>query len=343
MGLVTTGFPMHKVLSQSLAAILALCNLAPALAATTYEEQSDLGVKLNIPVHQWTDNDVPAKGIVVAQQGLIFSGRSYGALARHLAQQGYIVYANDMRGFGGWRRLGQSFNGDSKIHFGQSKDDLTDMLQVLRDSHCNLPIFCIGESFGANLAVWEASTNPELVDGVIAASAGSMVHVHPRWIWFKTLVQGLSGPYKNDINIEPYVRPILSEDKTLTRELLSSPECVTRMSVANLIKAAVTNRRSVREIEKIPGEMPMLFLNGQKDKVEVTSVLTKMLHRAGSRDVTQIIFPRKGHMFLEGERLDPVVVARLDKWLTQKQDAYEQRHGAMLVADKLQMRIDLHK
>ena len=330
-------------LAQSLAVAVTLFSVGPGLATSTYEEQSDLGLRLNIPVHQWTDHDVPAKGIVVCQQGLIFSGRSYSALARHLNQMGYIVYANDMRGFGGWRRLGHTFNGDNDVHYGQSKDDLTDMLKALRDMHCDLPIFCIGESFGANLAVWEASSNPELVDGVIAASAGSMVHIHPRIVWVKTLVQGLSGPYKNEINLEPYVKPILSEDKNLTHDLLHSPECVTKMSVANLIKAAVTNRRSIREIAKIPADMPLLFLNGQKDRVEVTSALHKLLRRVGSKDVTQIVFPRKGHMFLEGEKLDPVVVARLDKWITQKQGAYEQKHGAMLVADKLQMRIDLRK
>jgi alpha-beta hydrolase superfamily lysophospholipase len=317
--------------AKSIAVMMALGCLAtahaPVAAASIYANQSDVGNQLCIPVHSWTNPDKPVKGVIVALQGLIFSGKMFEVLANHFTDKGYIVYANDMRGFGDWRETDHKFAGDSAIHFGQSKDDLTDILKALRKKYPGKPIFCVGESFGANMAVWEASTEPGLMDGAIASGVVAKTRVHPRPLWVKTFFQGIHNP-NNRINIRPYMEPILSEDKQIAQELIEDDHTVKEMSITNLIKAAVTNKNSVKEIARIPPTLPILLMAGKKDRVQKTEALAEMVPKMGSKETTLVIFADKGHMLLECSRLDPEVSTVMDNWLDQQQEAFEKKIAA---------------
>jgi alpha-beta hydrolase superfamily lysophospholipase len=178
----------------TLSALLLLTPSAvlPAFADTKFENQSELGSEVKLPVHQWSDPDVPSKGIVVALQALIFDGKAWNQFARHLNAKGYTVYAQDFRGYGDWLTDTGVFGGDQAFHFGQSKDDLTKILTALRKNFPDKKIFCIGESLGANVAVWEASTDPKLLDGAIACGLSNKHYpLRPRAHWAVTLVKGL--------------------------------------------------------------------------------------------------------------------------------------------------------
>jgi len=312
-------------------ALLAMATPVPCQATPIYNNQSDIGEKLQIPVHSWTNPDRPVKGIIVALQGLIFSGRMYGTLATHFTDMGYIVYANDMRGFGDWRDPNHKFDGDSAIHFSQSKDDLTAMLKELRKKYPEKPIFCIGESFGANMAIWEASTDPTLLDGVIASSAVAKNRVHPRPLWLKTFMQGLQNP-KQPIDIASYYKPLLSEDIRITQELMESAETCKAMSVTDLIKAAVTNRNALKEINKIPENMPILLLAGKLDQVQNTAALAAMVPKMGTKKATMVVLPRKGHMLIECSKIEPEVGTKIDSWLEHEVNEFERRAQARTAA-----------
>ena len=309
-----------------LAAIVQLAfSLAPlssAVASSVYVNQCDIGQKLMLPVHSWNNPEMPVKGIIVALQGLIFSGKMFGNLATHFTEKGYVVYANDMRGFGDWRTPNHGFAGDSGVHFGQSKDDVTSILKALRKKYPDKPIFCVGESFGANMAIWEASTEPSLMDGFIASGAVFRTRVHPRPLWVKTFFQGIHNP-DNSIDIKPYMQPILSEDKEVALELMNNTETSKEMSITNLIKAAVTNKISVKEIANIPESMPILLIAGGKDRIQKTDTLELMLPKMGSKETSLMVFPDKGHMLLECNNIDPEVGKTIDNWLDRQQEQFE--------------------
>ena len=56
-----------------------------------------------------------------------------------LAKSGYIVYAMDERGFGGWDK----FKGpDSKMNLDKTLDDIKDACIALKKQENNLPVFC---------------------------------------------------------------------------------------------------------------------------------------------------------------------------------------------------------
>lgn len=293
-----------------------------AVASSVYLNQCDIGQRLMLPVHSWSNPEKPVKGVIVALQGLIFSGKMFGNLATHFTEKGYVVYANDMRGFGDWRSPNHGFAGDSGIHFSQSKEDVTTILKALRKKYPDKPIFCVGESFGANMAIWEASTEPSLMDGFIASGAVFRTRVHPRPLWVKTFFQGLHNP-DNSIDIKPYMQPILSEDKEVALELMNNTETSKEMSITNLIKAAVTNKISVKEIANIPESMPILLIAGEKDRIQKTDTLELMLPKMGSKQASLMVFPDKGHMLLECNKIDPEVGKTIDNWLDHQQEQFE--------------------
>lgn len=320
--------------------LLATALGVPASASVEYHQQSAVGQKLKLPVHEWVNSEKQPVGIVVANQGLVFSGKAYDSLARHLAADGYKVYALDFRGFGDWTRNTSEFTGDPAIHFTQTKEDLTAVLKQLREDYPGTPICLMGESFGANYAIWEASTEPTLVDGVIATSTCFQLCVHPRPLWFYTFAVGIVRP-KHPLNVAPYLAPILSEDRSLTDKCLKDPEVCTRMSGTDLVKAMITNRYSLEQLEKIPHNMPILLIAGQKDQVQNSNKIKSVLNRIGSKKVKVALFPQRGHLLLEHQSVDPDVARTVDSWLAENisterptSDASKQaQHGNTPVAD----------
>ena len=296
--------------------IAAVAGNQPAQAEVQFQQQSPVGNELKLPVHRWFNPDTPTKGIIVANQGLVFTGKAYDAIARHLAEEGYVVYAQDFRGFGDWLTDHEKFNGDANIHFTQTKEDLTSLLKLLRDHFPGTPICLLGESLGANYSIWEASTEPKLLDGVIATSTCFQLRVHPRPLWFVTFAQGITRP-KRPVNVGRYLAPILSDDKKLTKDCLQDPEVCTKMSPTDLVKAMITNRYSLEQLEQIPPQMPMLIIAGKKDQIQNSKKINSALNRIGSKKVKVVVLPQRGHLLLEHQQVDPEVAKTVDQWLAE--------------------------
>ena len=286
-----------------------------ARAATQFNNQSQLGGKLKMPIHEWYEDGQPTRAIIVAVPALIFNGRAYDGIARHLASEGYHVYCTDIRGYGDWLNKDNTFGHDQAIHYGQSKDDLTKVLTTLRQDFPNQKIYCLGESLGANLALWEASTDPQLMDGVVTVGLTNRNRrLTPRPHWAITITKGLDHP-KHPIDLRCYMLPVLTEDRKVTEAMVNDKETVTALSPTDIIKANITNKNSIKEVEKIPQTMPVLIIAGAKDRVQNPNTLHELMQRIGSNHKELRILPGKGHVLIEHRVADPVIVELIDKWL----------------------------
>lgn len=282
-----------------------------------FETQSDVGRALRIPVHKWANTDKLTKGVVVAVPGLVFTAKSYNGLAKHLTEKGYIVYSAEMRGYGEWLKPDAKFDGDKLVHYTQSQEDLTNVLAAVRKQHAGLPVYCLGESFGANYAVWQASTHPELLDGVIAGGLSYKICIHPRARWFYTFAQGCAHP-KRPISWISYLKPIMSEDKKASAQRLNDPDTFTKLSATDMIKAAVSTKRAIREVHRIPSTMPVLVVAGEKDQIQKTRRLPEFVARFGSKYTRLVVVPRLGHLLFEHNNVAPEVTTIVDTWLDQQ-------------------------
>jgi alpha-beta hydrolase superfamily lysophospholipase len=308
------------LLATVLSSLLPLLNGLdlPASAAVEFQNQSSLGRQLKIPVHAWSDASVTSKGVIVAVPALIFNGRAYDGIARHLSGKGYTVYSADIRGYGDWLTNSSDFGDDRAIHYGMSKDDLTHLLQAVRKAYPGQKIFCLGESLGANIALWEASTEPTLIDGVISVGMTNRNRrLMPRAHWAVTITKGLEHP-KRPIDLKPYMKPVLTEKRSVSEAMVNDAETTTAISPTDLIKANITNKNSIKEVEKIPQSMPILMIAGARDRVQDTRSLHELMQRIGSNQKQLTILEGKGHLLLEHREVDPAVAEIIDTWLAKQ-------------------------
>lgn len=293
---------------------LALSLAMPAVAAPICNVDSELGKQLNLPIYEWVDNDVPKKGVIVAVHGMTFYAQSFDNIAKYLASRGYRFIAADMRGFGRWKDEGETFGGDTKVHFSESENDLVKIIQKVRADDPDANIICMGESLGANIALWFLSVHPELVDAGLLSAPGVKPHIHPRWRWVSDLVTGLRHP-KSPMHLEPYITPYLAEDPSIAASCLKDPRMTRALSPVELVKAHVTNSRCLKQAQQIPNGMPVLVLAGQKDRIYQTKALVSYLKDLNTKHISLKVFPDKGHLLLEHQELDPNIAKLIGNWL----------------------------
>jgi alpha-beta hydrolase superfamily lysophospholipase len=288
---------------------------AATLAAPIREDNPEVGKKLNLPIYSWRDPDQRQKGILVAVHGLTFYAQAFEDFARYIAAQGYTFYAADMRGFGRWKTDSAQFNGDSKIHFSQTKEDLLRLTDTLRRENPDAKIYALGESLGANFAIWLASSKPELVNGVIVSGPCYKRWLHPRVRWTKDFVTTFWRP-EQEMNLEPYINPYLSTDRKLTTECLRDPMIMRKMSPVDLFKTDITNRETLQYVGNLPEKMPMLIIAGEKDAVFKSKFIPELVGFMGTKRTEVNILEGKGHLLLEHQSVKPDIAELVGDWLS---------------------------
>lgn len=298
------------------ALVAAIAALTPCVAnaEAVREDDPSLGKELNLPICKWQHPAVQPKGIILALHGVTLHAKRFETVGKKLAANGYPVYALDLRGFGRWRTENEKFNGDNKIHYTQSQDDLVRVLTEMRKKYPETPIYLMGESLGANLSVWAASTHSDLIDGIILSSpcVKRIIRLNPRVMLDAT--KGLFKPY-SEFGLEPHIKPYLSEDPRVTEEYLADPVIDKEMSPADLIKSVKTNVIALAQSDKIPEDMPILMLVGEQDRIYKAKAIPKFAKKIPSKEQTIYVFENKGHLLLEHNYVQPDVLAKLDEWL----------------------------
>ncbi|HEY9718243.1 MAG TPA: alpha/beta fold hydrolase [Trichormus sp.] len=309
-------------LAAALTVMITAMSGLSAQAAPVCQVNGPLAKELNLPIYEWSDPTKPCKGTIVAVHGLTFYAAAYDDVATHLINNGYRFIAMDMRGFGRWRDEYKKFNGDDQVHFTQSQDDLTLLVQTLRNQDPNARIFAMGESLGANLALHMVTDHPELCDGIILGSPCYKTRIHPKPRWVVDFVKGAQHPNKK-MNLTPYITPYLSNNRALTTDCLKDQRICRSLSPVELIKAEKTNAQGIANVDKLPAGFPVLVIAGAKDGVFKTSSLPELLKKFGTKDMSVNILSNKGHLLLEHQSVQPEIASLLDKWLTDQTTSAE--------------------
>ena len=227
--------------------ILQVVWLQSANCAVIRDDLIPLGEELGFPVYQWKDDTVPTKGIIVAFHGMTFYGLALDDTASHLASRGYSVYSFDFHGFGCWRKNNAKYKDDGKVHFTQSIEDGKKLIKALHRKYPDNKIFCIGESLGSNLALLAVSQEDLPIDGEILCGLGTKTTLHPTPIWLLDFIVQIINPNR-PMKLEPYIKPNLTSDPEVTKMYLKDPDIVHKLSSVDLVKAMITNKRSLQSI-----------------------------------------------------------------------------------------------
>ena len=130
-----------------------------------------------ISVRRWLPPpEVNTKAVLQLTHGISEHSGRYERFARFLAENGYQVYASDLRGHG--LSVRQSMLGKASVHFwADTTADMKQLLDLMHTENPNLPRFAFGHSLGSALTQshiqnWGGMLNGAILCGTFGAFPG---------------------------------------------------------------------------------------------------------------------------------------------------------------------------
>ncbi len=298
--------------------------LQAANCAVKRDDLIPLGEELGFPVYQWKDDSIPTKAIIVAFHGMTFYALAFNDTATHLAARGYPVYAFDFHGFGCWCKNNSKYQDDGKVHFTESTEDGKKLITALHAQYPDNKIFCIGESLGSNLALLAVSQEDLPVDGEILCGLGIKTFIHPTFRWIPDFLSEIFTPNR-PFKLEPYIKPNLASDPEVTQQYLNDPDIVHKLSSVDLVKALLTNKKSIKSVELVPSSVSFLIISGEHDRIFKFAPIRDLAYSLGSERATLKVIPGKGHLLLELRPMQTDLADTIDTWLDKQVGIQEMR------------------
>ncbi|MBY0357917.1 MAG: lysophospholipase [Candidatus Obscuribacterales bacterium] len=297
----------------SLAIVLSVCQ-AQAGAAVLYQSNYSEGVQASLPVSYWAKDDLKKpKAIVLLVHGLTQRPYSLDEFASNLAEKEYAVFGVTQRGHGEWRK--HKHSPGYTCDFKESALDIQKLLFVLRQAYgTDLPVYLIGESAGASVALRAAVSAPNMVTGVVLCSGGTKrQHYKISWVlgdFFRCLL----NPWRQ-INMARYQREYACEDPAIVEITLQDPEARPTLSGIEILKANAAVTKNRRFVKKLNPNISLLVLQGEKDRVVTYRSAQKVFESAPSINKYFVSLPDSGHMIIGRPQVHPLVVSSVANWL----------------------------
>jgi acylglycerol lipase len=268
----------------------------------------------SIPIRQWTDKNIRPRAIVVALHGASRHSGTYQTLAEHLVSLGYLVVSPDLRGHGEWYFSKQATAKDKIANWDKSTDDVVALLDNLRQEYPRLPIFCMGESTGAAVAIKAAARCPA-VNGLVLSAIGTRPCVHdvPNIV-----CDAFEGIFDLDkpLDVKDTIIKYSSDDERVRLNAGNDP-LVKPMSARELLRTSLLLNHTVANAEKLPSQMPVLMLQGDKDEIVTVSSARSVLRHISSHEKEMLEFPY-GHILLTTPFIHSDVMSKVSDWLGSK-------------------------
>ncbi|AQY50970.1 hydrolase [Listeria weihenstephanensis FSL R9-0317] len=265
-------------------------------------------------VHIWEEVQKPV-GIVQIVHGMAEHGARYADFAHYLNGQGFIVIADDHRGFGKSAKdasmLGHLAFPDG---FEAMVADEEVVAAFIKERHPNLPHFIFGHSMGsfitrvlitrykvgaAVLAGSGLQPDPILKAGLFYAKLRAKNHETKRSaILHKASFYGFNREFAS----EKHPFSWLSRDKAVHKTYTEDPFCgqvVGSLGFYHSLLFGIEKSQNIETIEKTPKDVPLLLISGSKDPVghfgkDVPKLAVKY-EKAGVGDVTLKIYEDARH------------------------------------------------
>lgn len=289
-------------------------------SAMTHRDDAEKAPQHGIPVVQWTNPDVNPKAVIVALHGATQQAGSFDVLAKHLAGQGYAVVGLDLRGHGRWYFGPFQKLGGKTIDYGQSKKDLQALAGQLRKQYPSLPLFCVGESTGAGVAMHAVAEQKNLFDGMVLASAGTRPNIFDLKLIIPDLAKGLTNLDKQ-IDGSPYILKYASEDQRIVNEMVADPLSRSFLSGKEIIRTLFFINSMQGVSRKLPAQLPILLLQGGKDHIVSPATADALMRNISSDDKRMVVFPDSGHVMLGTSYIKEPIMQLVTKWLNDETTA----------------------
>ena len=281
----------------------------------------NLSSELGFPIYTWAP-ETPPQAVIVAIHGATLHGRAYTKVAQELSRKGYAIFAPDMRGFGSWYHdhTKEQDETDFSHHvlYRQSEADLKALLGKVHDLYPGKPVFLMGESVGANMAIKLLAGDPDCADGMILSSPA----IKQRYFFALSAVkQALTVFFVNpaaQLDVTPYLKSRVSDDKRITDERVHDPLGRTKMNAGELWKTRWFNKECMKSLPALPEKISVLVLEGSDDKLFRADLIGEMMSQMPCQDKDLHMLKGKGHIHLETAFLHDEVQGIVENWLAEK-------------------------
>jgi alpha-beta hydrolase superfamily lysophospholipase len=287
-------------------------------------------------VNHWY-SQLPPKGIVMIAHGMAEHSERYARLAQTLVDQGYGVYALDLRGHG--RTLQHGVQGHFADQDGWQKvvSDLHSLQQHIRQQHPQSPIFLLGHSMGSYIGQAYLVQHSAHLHGAILSGSNyqpvALYKVAGLIARFERLRQGPTGrsallEFLSFGSFNKAFKPTrtdfdwLSRDPVEVDRYINDPLCGFRCTNQLWIDllGGLQDITKPENLARIAKTLPMLVVGGACDPVSDGKRLNDLAHalrQSGNPSVALKIYPDARHELLNETNRD-AVTADLVQWLDAK-------------------------
>lgn len=282
----------------------------------------------NLHVHVFLPDERPI-AVLQILHGMAEHAARYARLAQSFTDAGFAVYAHDQRGHGKSIPRGHApGHVADQGGFDALVADAHEINRVIANRHPGLPIVLLGHSMGSFVAQALIYTHPRDAVGVILsasngapppiARAGRLIARAER---FRLGPLGKS-PLLRKLGFEDFNKHFapnrtpsdwLSRDPAEVDKYVCDPLCGFEVDVqfwVDLLDALDGPVHDPANQQKIPREMPILLVAGDKDPVGDFGKGVRRLHEeyrsAGVRDLTLRLYPGARHEVLNETNRDEV-------------------------------------
>jgi alpha-beta hydrolase superfamily lysophospholipase len=299
----------------------------------------------DIPLSSWRDEAVKPRAVAVCVHGLVMHGRVYERVANSLAEHGFVVYAQDLRGYGRWQEKSYKvLCGDERIadpnfrdqsiiaaepsvraddgsksaevNYDKSFEDLKSLVEGARHEHPNLPVFLIGESLGAGLSIHAAKAMPGMVDGLVLSSPALKRRLVINTDVVKDYSTIVTNPRKQ-CDLSPFIKKLSSEDPRIVAEEMADPYVRKHMACKDMVNTFSLIKGNLDYAKGVPAEVPVLVIQGDRDRILKQNAVVLLLERLQCKDQTVRWLPGKGHVLIETALIEPTTLGTIQTWLSE--------------------------
>lgn len=302
----------------------------------------------DVPLSFWHDQQVKPKAIAVCVHGLVMHGRVYDQVARTLARQGFVVYAQDLRGYGRWQEKSlKALAGDDRpagagpadqsitmtepnlltadgnkvaeVSYEQSFEDLKQVIEAAHLEHPSLPLFLIGESLGAGLSIHAAQVMPGYVNGLVLSSPAIKRRLYITPEVAKAMVKDYASLVTNprkECDLLPFIKSLSSEDPRVVDEEVNDPYIRKHLSCRDILNTFALIKNNLDYAKGVSEDIPVLVIQGDHDRILKQNAVVLLLDRLKCKDQTVRWLNGKGHVLIETALVEPSTLGTITSWLT---------------------------
>jgi acylglycerol lipase len=257
-----------------------------------------------IPCFTWIHQAVPTQAVLVCIHGLTLHGGTYVKLGKNMCRQGIVTYAPDIRGFGRW-------NTDQLcvLNFDRCLSDIKQQIHEINERLPGVPVFLLGESLGAAVAISFAAKSPELVDGLVLCSPARTC-TDFKWEILRTVLKVLTNPGRR-VSISESVSRY---SPTLVSMQEKDPAIRFEFTVSEIIHLCFFLFDSFANAPLIT-QTPVLVMQGDGDRLITCRNTLELFERIPAPDKELVVIGGANHLIMQTADANTKALSLLRDWI----------------------------